>query len=141
MKVNKTYDLMGIIFSILCGIHCIVTPILIINFPKIGERFESPWVQCILLAIIAGIFYQSVYRNFKIHKSKLTLGLGFSGFLVLMATYVIELLAGHEHHVESAHHQHHDETFSIVLAITGSILMISSHLLNIKNCKCTETHA
>ena len=136
-KNNNTYDLMGIIFSVLCGAHCLVTPILILNFPSIGEHFESPWIQSTLLLIIAGIFYHSVYRNFKIHKSKLTLGLGVSGFLILISIYMNELFAGHDHHMESAHH--HDETVSIVLAIVGSILMISSHLLNIKFCKCSDT--
>ena len=134
--MKKNYDIVGIIFSALCGAHCIITPILILNTPNIGKKFESPWVQTILLILIAGIFYQSVWRSFKTHGSKLTLGLGLSGFLILFSTYLNELLAGHEHHIEHAHH--HEETFSIVLAILGSVLMISSHLLNIRHCKCSE---
>ena len=104
------------------------TPILIINFPKLGEKFESPWVQSILLILIAGIFYQSVYKNFKRHKSKMTLGLGLSGFSILIYTYLMEVLGDHHAHVESAHQHHHDDNLTIGLAILGSILMISSHL-------------
>ena len=136
MNKNKNYDLAGILFSALCGAHCIITPILILNSPSIGRKFESPWVQTILLCLIAAIFYQSVWRSFKSHRSKLTLGLGASGFLILISTYLAELFAGHEHHMEHAHH--HDETFSIMMAIIGSVLMISSHLLNIRLCKCSE---
>ena len=136
MKNNKLYDFIGILFSFLCGIHCIVTPILIINFPALGEKFESPWVQSVLLFLIAGIFYQSVYKSFKLHKSKLTLSLGISGFSILIFTYLFELFSGHDAHEATAHH--HDESLTIALAIVGSVLMISSHLFNIKFCKCKE---
>lgn len=135
---NNNYDVAGIVFSLICGIHCLVTPVLIINFPKLGEQFESPWVQSILLILIAAVFYQSVYKNFKRHKSKLTLGLGFSGFIILIYTYLIELLGEHHEHMDAAQHQHQDETLTIVLAIVGSALMISSHLFNIKHCKCLK---
>ena len=138
MNINKNYDLVGITFSFLCGIHCIITPVLIINFPKLGEKFESPWVQSTLLLLIGGIFYQSVIKSFKFHRSNLTLGLGFSGFLILTYTYLNELLGDHHTHIENAHHHHQDETFTIILAIVGSVLMISSHLFNIKNCKCIK---
>ena len=138
MNINKNYDLVGITFSFLCGIHCLITPILIINFPKLGEKFESPWVQSTLLVLIAGVFYQSVIKNFKFHRSKLTLGLGLSGFIILIYTYLNELLGEHHGHMEEAHHHHQDETFTIVLAIVGSALMISSHLYNIKHCKCLK---
>tara|TARA_B100000925_G_scaffold286817_1_gene265103 strand:- start:791 stop:1216 length:426 start_codon:yes stop_codon:yes gene_type:complete len=134
---NNNYDIAGIVFSFICGIHCIITPILIINFPSLGEQFESPWLQSTLLILIAGIFYQSVYKNFKRHKSKLTLGLGFSGFIILIYTYLTELLGEHHGHIEEAHH-HQDETLTIALAIIGSVLMISSHLFNIKHCKCIK---
>ena len=143
MNNNKKYDFAGIFFSLICGIHCIITPILIINFPKLGEKFESPWVQLTLLVLIAGIFYQSVYKSFKIHRSKLTLSLGLSGFFILIYTYISELLPGHELHSMEAHHQSHghnhvEEPLTIALAIVGSVLMISSHLFNIKFCRCAE---
>ena len=134
MKKQK-YDFAGIVLSTICGLHCIITPIILIKFPELGHKIESPWLQLALLIMIAGIFYQAIYRNFKIHKSKLTLSLGVSGFVILVATYINELLMGHEEH-----HRHggNEELLSITLAIIGSTLMISSHILNIKNCNCSE---
>lgn len=138
MSTRKNYDTLGITFSILCGVHCLITPILIVNFPKMGERFESPWVQAILLIIIALVFYQSVIKNFMLHKSRITLILGALGFLTLISTYVMELLGSHGEHHGHHHHHHQDETITIALAIVGSLLMISSHILNMKYCKCLK---
>ena len=133
MIKTQKYDFAGIAVSAVCGLHCILTPIIIIKLPELGQKIESPWVQSILIILTAGIFFHTIYRNFKNHKSKTTLGLGFTGLIVLLATYVNETFFVHgDHH----HHGGHDETASIVLAITGSVLMISSHILNIKHCKC-----
>lgn len=133
MIKTQKYDFAGITVSAICGLHCILTPIIIIKSPELGHKIESPWIQSILIILIAGIFYRAIYRNFKNHKSKVTLGLGLTGFIILLATYINEIFFAHgDHH----HHGGHDETTSIVLAITGSVLMISAHILNIKHCKC-----
>ena len=132
IKMQK-YDIAGILLSTICGLHCILTPIILIKFPDLGHKIESPWLQSVLLLLIAGIFYQAIYRNFKVHKSKLTLGLGLLGFMILLGAYINETFLEHaDHH----HHGAHDETTAIIFAITGSVLMISSHILNIKHCKC-----
>ena len=138
MKANQKYDFLGILLSILCGVHCIVTPLIILYSPELGHKLESPWTQTLLLSLIALIFYQSVYVNYKRHRSKLTLGLGLSGFITLLTVFMIEVFS--DHHGEAHHHGagHHEETLNLVLAITGTIFMVSSHLLNIKNCKCIQ---
>mgnify|MGYP001305016623 CR=1 FL=1 len=134
---KQNYDFAGITLSVLCGLHCIITPIAVLNFPKYGKAIESPWMQFSLLFLIAFAFYKSVLRGFQIHKSKLTLGLGVTGFLILISTYMLEIFGDHHEH---AHHGHeaHDEKYTIMLAIIGSALMIISHIKNIINCKCVE---
>jgi hypothetical protein len=130
------YDFVGMGLSVLCGIHCIITPLLLISMPRLGEGFQSIWLHSTLLIIMAYSFYQSVYKHFKIHKSKLTLYLGLSGFTFILLSYVNELSShdhGHGHnHVEA----HSDEALFMFFAITGAILLVTSHLLNIKKCKC-----
>ena len=103
------------------------------------QKFTMHYVmKAILLIIIALVFYQSVIKKFRLHRSKITLVLGALGFLTLIGTYLMELLGSHgEHH--GHHHHHQDETFSIALAIVGSALMISSHILNMKYCKCLKS--
>ena len=139
MKNDQKYDFLGITLSILCGIHCLVTPLVIFYFPNFGDKLQSPWTQSLLLVLIAWVFYQSVYVNYKKHRSKITIGLGLSGFSTLLFVFMMEIFSGHNEH---AHHHHeagfHEEPLTLTLAILGTIFMVSSHLLNIKNCKCNQ---
>ena len=137
---NK-YDIFGMSISILCGIHCVVTPILIMSAPSIGKGLQSPLGHSLMIGLMAFSFYQSVFKDFKKHQSKLTLGLGLSGFLFILISYVNEILShGHGHEVEHTAHVevHHDETVFIVVAIVGAALLVTSHLLNIRNCRCLK---
>ena len=135
---NQTYDIAGMVLSILCGIHCIITPILILSFPILDERLNSPWVHASLIGFVAWAFYQSVYLHYKIHKSKKTLLTGVFGFIILFVVSLVEIFAhADEHgHGHGGAEGHHDESFLLYFAITGSILLVTSHILNIRECKC-----
>ena len=135
---NQSYDFVGMVLSILCGIHCIVTPLLILSFPILDERLNSPWVHGVLIGFVAWAFYQSVYLHFKIHKSKKTLVTGIAGFVILLGVSIVEIFAhADEHgHGHGGAEGHHDESFMLYFAVTGSILLVTSHILNIKECKC-----
>ena len=135
---SQTYDFVGMVLSILCGIHCVITPILILSFPVLDDRVNSPWVHGLLIGFVGWSFYQSVYTHYKLHKSKKTLGVGVAGFLILLVVSAIEVFAhGDEHgHHGGAEAGHHDEGFVLYLAITGSILLVTSHILNIREFKC-----
>jgi len=135
---NQAYDFVGMVLSILCGIHCIITPILILSFPILDERLNSPWVHGVLIAFVAWAFYQSVYLHFKLHKSKKTLITGILGFVILLGVSLVEIFAhADEHgHGHGGAEGHHDESFMLYFAVTGSVLLVTSHILNIKECKC-----
>ena len=135
---NQAYDFVGMVLSILCGIHCIITPILILSFPILDERLNSPWVHGVLIGFVAWAFYQSVYLHFKLHKSKKTLITGILGFVILLGVSLVEIFAhADEHgHGHGGAEGHHDESFMLYFAVTGSVLLVTSHILNIKECKC-----
>lgn len=76
---NKKYDLLGIGLSFLCGIHCLITPLLIIYLPKLGKTFQSTWLHTTMIIIMLIAFYQSILKHYKLHKSKLPLSLGITG--------------------------------------------------------------
>ena len=95
---NQSYDFVGMVLSILCGIHCIVTPLLILSFPILDERLNSPWVHGVLIGFVAWAFYQSVYLHFKLHKSKKTLVTGIVGFVILLGVSLVEIFAHADEH-------------------------------------------
>ena len=133
---DQNYDFLGIFLSSLCGVHCLITPFLLLYFPSIGKNFESPWIHALLMGLVGWAFYQSVYLHYKIHRSKPTLGFGILGFGFLLIVSVIEVFFHSDKHGHGHNEAHHDESFTLYLAIMGSVLLIVSHILNIRKCKC-----
>lgn len=137
MNNSKTYDIVGMGLSVICGIHCIVTPFLIVSAPAIGEGLESIWAHTFLIVLMIFSFYQSVFKHYKMHLSKLTLGLGFTGIIFILITYINEIFAhSHEEHHEAGHIEVHDQGMMLYVGILGALFLVSSHFMNIKKCKC-----
>lgn len=132
LEKARRVDFIGISLSALCGIHCLITPILVLYMPVIGETIESSVFHTAMIALVVVAFYQSIYKHFKLHRSKTTLGLGVLGVLLFGISYLNEVV-GHSH--EHTHGYH--EEFSLeYIAILGAVLLITSHILNMKKCNC-----
>ena len=136
-SVNKRrFDYMGILLSTICGLHCIITPVLIMSLPILGKGLESIWVHSILITLMLFAFRQSIYKHFKMHRSKLTLGLGCSGLILILISYFNEVFFHEEQHDHHALHGQHDESLVIYIAVTGALLLTMSHIFNIRKCRC-----
>ena len=135
VSTYQTYDFLGIFLSTLCGVHCIITPLLILYFPSLGESFQSPWVHTFLIGFAGWSFHKSVYSHYKFHRSKATLGSGLLGFAILLVVYFLEVFSHSDEHGHAGE-GHHEESFLVYLAVTGAILLVTSHILNIRKCKC-----
>lgn len=131
---SRNYDLLGIFLSTICGIHCLITPLAILYFPSFGETLESPWIHALLIGFVALAFYQSVYLHYKLHRSKTTLITGLLGFLILLVTSLMEVFShGYEHGHSDGHHE---ESLIVYFAVAGAVLLVTSHILNIRKCRC-----
>lgn len=137
---STTTDIFGISFSILCAIHCLLTPFLMAYAPRLGHQFESPWFHGILIVLVSWALYQSIFLNYKIRGSKLILGLGLTGYLILIINFLIEVF-GHDHHNHDSNHHHAisevhaDETLMIIFSLIGGIFLVSAHILNYLECR------
>jgi hypothetical protein len=140
LKVSGRFDYLGISLSVICGIHCLITPLLIIYLPIVGNTIETIWFHTGSICFILFAFYQSIFKHFKQHKSKLILGLGITGLFLFLSSYINELT----HHSEEHEHGHGlsdvhgDETYMIYIAMIGAVLLISAHVLNIRKCRCLK---
>ncbi len=138
IKNKENYDYLGISLSILCGIHCLITPFLIIYLPIVGNTIETIWFHTGTISFMGFAFHQSIYKHFKIHKSKFIFGLGSMGLILFLVSYINELIhqSGEQEHGHTLSDVHGDETFMIYVAFVGGILLVSAHILNIRKCKC-----
>lgn len=137
-ETRKNYDLLGIFLSMLCGIHCLVTPFILISFPSLGRGLSSPWFHAVLITCIGLIFYHSIVKSYRLHHSKITLILGVIGQIFIFNVYLFEIFA-EPHIAQSPHtHSHKNEFFLLALALLAALLLVVSHFLNIRHCKCLK---
>lgn len=131
------YDFLGVILSTICGIHCLLTPLAMIYLPTLAKYLEPTGVHTLLIGFVALSFHQSIYLHYKFHRSKLTFGAGLLGFVILLSTYLFEVFShSHEHsHIDG----NHKEYLMMYLTVSGAILLVISHILNIRKCLCLNS--
>ncbi len=118
-----TLDKIGMTASSICGVHCILTPFILILFPYAsiafvdGKMFEWGFM---LFSLIVACF--ALIQGFLTHKKWVPLALASFGFSTFIT---VKILYGHS-----------AETFSgaLVFVMAGALICVA-HLLNHKFCK------
>ncbi|MDF7801223.1 MerC domain-containing protein [Pontiellaceae bacterium B1224] len=94
-------DSCAIGMSVICGIHCMVTPVLIAVLPVLASTF---WVHkdfhLWMLALVVPMAAFSLFVGCRKHKSKMVMGLGLTGLGCLVSVAVYESFF---HAVSGAH--------------------------------------
>lgn len=156
-KLLYKIDSIGFLLSLICAIHCLIFPILLIVLPLIGLNFllnqTAEKVFVLGSVLVAGF---SLFWGYRYHKNTKGLKFYFVGaFLLLMATFVM----GHSHeHADDHNHQHEiaiesansqnidlknrpqGNKWSLLFLITGGVCIALSHYYNKRLCKSCPTH-
>lgn len=138
MENSNRIDFFGIVLSSLCGIHCLITPLLIVPIAKV---LQSSWVHTGLIVFMIVAFYLSIFKHFKIHRSWTVLNSGMVGLCLIFISYFNELSSNsHEHENHHGHTglTHNDDNYMILVALLGATFLIISHVLNIRKCSCLK---
>lgn len=121
--INKlNLDKIGMCTSIFCGIHCLITPILLIWLPFAGLAFlETKGFELGLLILSIFIATLSlVFSFFKRHRNSFPLVLAGIGFVFFISGKVIEL-----------------EIIEILFSVIGGGFIVLAHYRNIRLVKKT----
>lgn len=121
-------DAAGVAVSLACGIHCLLTPVLLLFLPALGEAFHAPIVHRVIAVAVTAIAAWALWRGFRRHHHVAPLVIGSIGLLAIWTA----LFMPHEAH---AHDHFHLPTGTIVTMI-GSLMLITAHLLNIRAARC-----
>ncbi len=123
-NMQKIIDNLGITISAVCAIHCVFLPVLFIIAPYsflASHEFHEVLIYFILpSALVAFVL------GCRKHGDKLVALMGATGIILL----IVALLIHNIFHAE----QHSEEVLGIIVTVSGSVLLVFSHLRNRRLC-------
>ena len=128
-------DKVGIALSIVCLIHCLLGPILLIFLPQLSKSLGHEYFHWIILLLIVPIAAWSFIKSYQSHKIVRPLQLGVVGVMFLVLGILIpELLGGHTHEIESSALSL--ESLETAFTVLGGMILAYAHYVNLKQCQC-----
>lgn len=129
-KINNIINLdkLGMGLSLLCAIHCLVTPFLMMSLPIMGRYYIAhPWFHVLLALVIIPIGSLAFIKGYRHHRNIRVFLLGIPGlFIITLIPYL-----------------NHSLRFSLnepVWMLVGSMLVIIAHWINRRSCACDSHH-
>ena len=122
MKSQILSDKFAMSFSMLCLMHCLFAPALIVlSYSSLAITIESELVHKIILLLTIPISIFAITLGYKNHLNNSIIFIGISGLTILVAA----LLIGEKI----------NENTELILTTIGSMLLIFCHYKNYKICK------
>ena len=122
MKSQILSDKFAMSFSMLCLMHCLFAPALIVlSYSSLAITIESELVHKIILLLTIPISIFAITLGYKNHLNNSIILIGISGLTILVAA----LLIGEKI----------NENTELILTTIGSMLLIFCHYKNYKICK------
>lgn len=117
-------DRVAIAMAVICGIHCLVTPILLVILPILATTFWTSsnfhlWMLCFVLPTTAF----ATFSGWRKHKDRLVAALAISGLVLLVTATTWERTSAHDHSHSTAHasHDHSDSGESLGSCCTAEM--------------------
>ncbi|MGI9242889.1 MAG: MerC domain-containing protein [Verrucomicrobiales bacterium] len=82
----------GVVASVLCAIHCAVTPILLLFAPAFGELWAHPASHWIVALFVVPLAFVMLLRGFRVHGKRWILAAGLLGMVLVIAGAMIPYL-------------------------------------------------
>ena len=122
--MQKIIDNLGITISAVCAIHCVFLPVIFIIAPY--SFLASHEFHEVLIYFIIPSGLVAFVLGCRKHGDKLVAFMGATGILLLITALIM--------HSTLHTGQHSEEFLGIVITISGSVLLVFSHLRNRKLC-------
>jgi hypothetical protein len=129
MRKVSGWDFWGMLISVVCVIHCLAIPIILLLFPLLSRELlpQEDMTHAILLGFILGVGGIAFITGYRVHGqwrpvAWLVAGLG----LAVFATFFVHDKLGH--------------TWEPIFAIGGSLCLARAHYLNHQCKKCEHVH-
>ena len=120
-------DRLGISLSLLCAIHCLLTPVIILSLPIVARYYiDHPWFHWLMAILIIPVGVGAFFSGYRHHGRISVLVYGILGLIIIGIVPVF-------------FHQDLNWWSEPLVMILGSGLLISAHWINRRSCAC-ELH-
>lgn len=125
-KPSKTIhlDKFGMGLSVLCALHCVLTPLLILSLPIMARYYLlNPWFHVLLGLLIIPVGSYAFWKGYQGHGHIKVFYLGIPGLLIIAVTPFLV-------------HSLKIPINEAWLMVPGSMLLVYAHWKNYRYCRC-----
>ena len=143
-KPSSQLDKWGIFVSLLCGIHCLSAPLLFIFLPAFAEIWGHPLSHILIAIVILPLACTVLIKGYLIHKRRWILLTTTLGIVAVISSCILPYLVEAPPDCDTCCPQvvttDTDQVaiqfpLASIAAITGSVLLVISHLGNLICCR------
>lgn len=88
-NTHKRIDGIGVIASVLCAIHCALTPILLIALPAFGKTWSHPATHWGMAIIVIPIAVFMMLKSYQKHGKKKVIYVGVLGVICIVVGAIL----------------------------------------------------
>jgi hypothetical protein len=82
-------DRIGVIASVLCAVHCLLTPLLLVLTPSFSRIWAHPASHWIVALIVVPIAAYMLFKGYRIHQRKWIIACGMVGITLILFGAVV----------------------------------------------------
>lgn len=121
--MNQSWDRLGISASILCILHCLLTPVLVVGMPFVGHFFAHAWFHIVIVVFIVPIAVWALWNGYRIHRKRSVLWLGGIGIALVLAAVTFGRSGF---------------WLEMILMTSAGLLLGTAHWINLSVCQQTQ---
>lgn len=117
--MTRFWDRLGISTSLVCMVHCLITPVAVVLMPYATKYLLSGWIHLVLASLVVPVAIWSFHTGYRLHGDRRICVFGFLG----LACVLIALSAGFSPLTSN---------YEVPFMTAGGTLLISAHILNLR---------
>lgn len=121
--MNAFWDRLGISASILCVVHCLLTPVALVFLPLVGATLARGWVHALIIAIVVPVAVFALWNGYRLHRHASVIWLAAFGFAAIAMAV---LYSGDHNFVEAG------------FMVIAGLLLSTAHYKNMRAVRCAK---
>jgi hypothetical protein len=121
--MREIWDRIGISASLLCVVHCLFTPLLVLFMPIAGEFLSHHMFHVIVAIVVFPIAVWALWNGFSQHRKRSVLYFGAAGIFLMSAGMILG---------------DYDRVYEYLGMIVAGLMLAWAHYSNLRACRISH---